>query len=303
VIDIADIVARVDALPALPDTAVRLMAVINDPRSSMGDIVEAVGYDQALTSQVLKLCNSAYFGRSRTIASLEEAMLALGTLRVLQLVVSAHTNSVLARAQPGYGLLPGLLWRHSMAVALAAVLFAERLRIAATSVAFTAGLLHDIGKTVLSEHVGDAFAAIISLVKAETVSFCEAEKRILGFSHAEVGALIAEQWKLPETIVRCIRYHHTPAALTPPDLLVDTVYLADSMCLMMGVGLGEDGLCYRVDHDVVQRHGLSEKDMEIIGARTLMELRRVERVLEVDAASTEAPRSDRPRPKPSCVPR
>ena len=280
-----DILSRVGSLPPLPDTALKLMRVMNDPRSGMDDIVEAVKYDQAVTGEVLKLCNSAFLGLSRKVTSLNDAMLTLGTVKVLQLVMSVHTNSMLSHEQRGYGLRPGMLWKHSVAVALASSLFARRIRLPNVDLAFTAGLLHDVGKVILNEYVADEFAEIVRRVTDEGTSFGEAEHQVLGFSHDEVGAMIAEKWRLPDAIVRCIRFHHTPGELDPPDTLVDTVYLANCVCLLLGIGLGEDGLCYRADQAVMERHDLCERDLEEVGAQMMMELKSVEQLFS-DGADT-----------------
>ncbi|MFH1420195.1 MAG: HDOD domain-containing protein [Planctomycetota bacterium] len=273
-----DILNRVGHLPPLPDTAVKLMNVINDPRSTVDDIVETIRYDQAVTGEVLRLCNSAYFGLSKTVSSLNDAMVCLGTAKVLQLVMSVHTSCMLAREQVGYGLAPGVLWRHSVAVALAASVISKKIESGSGGIVFTAGLLHDIGKVVLNEYVAEDFAEIVRRVSEERVSFAEAEEAVLGFSHQEIGGRIAEIWRLPEPIVRCIRYHHSPGALEAPDTLVDIVHLANCVCLLLGLGLGEDGLFCRADNAVMERHNLHENDLEELGAQTLTDLKQVEEV-------------------------
>lgn len=277
---IRDILQRVGSLPPLPDTAVRLMNVINDPRSTVEEIVEVIRYDQAVTAEVLKLCNSAYFGLTRNVASLSEAMVCLGTVKVLQLVMSVHTSALLSKAQIGYGLAPGVLWRHSVAVALAASATAQRIQLTNVSLAFTAGLLHDIGKVVLNEYVAEDFLEITRRVREEKLSFVESEKAVLGYSHEEIGGRIADVWKLPQPMVQSICHHHDPCLLDPPDPLVDTVYLANCVCLLLGVGLGEDGLYYRASDKVMQRNGLRESDLENIGAQMLLDLRKVEQIFE-----------------------
>ncbi len=271
-----DIIECVGSIQPLPDTALKLMNVMSDPKSKLEDIVGTIKYDQAVTSEVLKLCNSAFFGMSREVTSLEDALKCLGTAKVLQMVMSVHTNNMLGREQHGYGLDPGVLWKHSVAVALASSQFAQKLRLADTNLAFTAGLLHDIGKTILNEHVADEFVEIVRIVTDERIAFVEAERRVLGYSHEEVGAMMAEKWKLPESIVRCIRYHHAPSDLETHDPLVDAVYLANCVCLLLGIGLGEDGLCSRADAEVLERHSLRESDLEFIGAQTVVELQRVQ---------------------------
>ena len=276
------ILEQVGALPPLPDTAIKLIGVVNDPSSTVDDIVEAIKYDQAVTTEVLKLCNSAYFGLSRQVTSLNDAMLYLGTIKVLQLVMAVHTNAMLSKAQVGYGLEPGVLWKHSVAVALASAAFAQRVRLPNVSLLFTAGLLHDIGKVILNEHVAEEFTEIVRRVTEEKLSFIEAEQQVLGFSHEQVGALLGERWQLPDPIVRCIRHHHDPTVLDPPDPLVDTIYVANSVCLLLGLGLGEDGLYYRADEAVMQRGNLTERDLEDVGLQVTTELKRVEQAFTND---------------------
>lgn len=292
-----DILASVKSLVPMPQTAMKLMQVINDPHSGVDDIIESIRYDQAVTSEMLRICNSAYSGISRKINSLNDALVYLGVAKVLQLVMSVHTKTMLEAPQRGYGLERGLLWKHSVAVALASSAVATRLDLVDTGPAYTAGLLHDIGKVVLSEHVAQEFTEIIRRVDENNVSFMEAEQEVLGCSHQEIGALLAEQWQLPEAIVRCIRYHHTPGELNPPDALVDTVHLANCVCLMLGIGLGDDGLFTRADGDVMKRHGLREHDLEAISMETLTELERVEAMFSggegADATPSSAKQEER----------
>lgn len=287
--NIEEIIQQIESLPRLPDTAVKLMTLMGDPRSTVDDIVEAIKYDQVVTTEVLKLCNSAYFGLSRKVTSLNDAMLCLGTIKLLQMVMAVHTNSMLTQKQDGYGLQSGSLWKHSVAVGIASSLIAQKLKVADVNLVFTAGLLHDIGKVVLDRYVDHDFNEIQQLVTKEGLSFSEAEERVIGFAHQEVGSLIAEKWNLPEAIVRCIRYHHSPWELEQPDTNVDIVYLADCICLLLGVSLGEDGLNYRADHNVMERHGLHESDIEMIGAQMITELKRVENLFEDSSETHQQP--------------
>ncbi|MBU0718427.1 MAG: HDOD domain-containing protein, partial [Planctomycetes bacterium] len=269
-----------------------LMTVINDPRSSVDDILEVIKYDQAVTGEVLRLCNSAYFGLSRKVTSLNEATVRLGSAKVLHLVMSVHANSLLAQRQAGYGLEPGMLWRHSVGVAVASAQLAQKLRLANVNLAFTAGLLHDIGKVILNEYVAEGFAEIVRRVSSEGVSFSEAEREVLGCSHVEVGGMIAETWDLPEPIVQAIRYHLEPGQLEPSVPLVDTVHLANCVCLLIGVGLGEDGLHYRADKHAMQRCRLRETDLQELGVQTMIDLRQVEQSFtEVQTPTTTMPSS------------
>lgn len=270
------IIERVSTLPRLSDNVLHLVTVVSDPHSTLQQVVEAIRYDQTLTAELLRLCNSAYFGLSRTVESIDDAVCLLGTVRVFQLVMAAHARTMLHRPQTGYGLPAGGLWWHSVGVAVAAQALARRMQIAQTGPLFTAGLLHDSGKIVLNEFVSQEYAEIVRRVTEEGHSFAEAEQAVIGYTHAEVGARLAESWNLPDSIVRCIRHHHEPESAPQPDALVDTVHLADSIALVLGIGCGDDGLSYRASSAVLARHGLTETALENVGAETVEELKSVQ---------------------------
>lgn len=273
---VEDILKRVGGLQPLPGTVVKLIDVINDPNSTVDEIVEVIKYDQAVTSQMLRIVNSAFFGLTREVNSLHDAMRCLGTVKIMQLVMAVHTNSLLAKGQKGYGMSPGKLWQHSVAVAIGSSALGEKMNFPNKGLLFTAGLLHDIGKVVLNEYVADEFAEIVRRVTQEKVSFLEAEQQVLGFAHDEIGGKVAEQWQLPDAIRDGIRYHHRPSDLAEPTPLVDALHLADCICLLLGIGLGSDGLYYRADEAVMARHGLYESDLEVVGAQVMVEMKRVE---------------------------
>jgi HD-like signal output (HDOD) protein len=275
-----DILARVEALPPLPDTTRQLAGVLSDPASSLADVVGIIRYDQSLTVEVLRLCNSAYFGLSRRVETLDDAVRLLGTAKVVQLVFAAHARATLARPQPGYGLPAGALWRHSVGVALAGQRLGARMNPAVSNgqagLLFTAGLLHDVGKVVLSEYVGQQYTEICQQVTEQHCTFAQAETAVLGFAHAEIGGRLAERWNLPAAIVRCVRHHHEPEALAEPDLLVDAVHVADALGTMLGIGGGDDGLCYRGSVAVLTRYTLTEPELEAVGAEVVAELKTVQ---------------------------
>lgn len=273
------IAERARRVPRLPDAALRLVRVISDPLSTIGEIVETIRYDQAVTVEVLRLCNSAYFGLTRRVHSLDDAVRLLGTTKVLQLVMAAHVQSTLSRPQDGYGLRPGALWEHSVGVALASRALAVRLKLREMGLCFTAGLLHDVGKVALNEYVRAEYAEIVRRVTNDGLAFPEAERQVLGYTHAELGAHLSELWCLPPAVTRAARHHHEPDALEPPDPLVDIVHLADAMCLSLGVGGGAvDGLAYRVAADVMTRCRLSARDLEGLGVDVVVELKVVQQL-------------------------
>ena len=136
-------------------------------------------------------------------------------------------------------------------------------------------MLHDVGKIVLNENVGEAYQRIVRMVNEARISFTESERRVLGVTHPEVGELVARRWKLPDPIPNCIRYHHEPSALPEPDLMVDIVHLADAACLLMGIGGGDDSPMYAVDFEALERVGLTETELEGLGVAIAVEVRSI----------------------------
>jgi len=276
------LIQRTESLPVLPATTVRLIGVINDPASTLKQITDVIQFDQTITAELLKLCNSAYYGLYREITSIDDAIRFIGTGQLMQFVMAAHTQTLLGPEQTGYGLPPGALWRHSVGVAIACQVLAEKAGVKEKGLLFTVGLLHDIGKVILNENIGDEYAAIARVVNDEHIPFHQAEERVLGITHPIVGELVAKQWKLPDPIPCCIRYHHDPSALPAPDPVLDVLHLADAACLLLGIGGGDDNQLYSIDPDALERTGLAANDIEEVGATVVLELKRVQELFGLE---------------------
>ena len=152
--EVAEILKKIPKLKPLPDTAMKIIKAVNDPTASVGDIVETIKYDQVLTAKVLRICNSAYMGLDREITSLKEALMFMGTKRLTQIILLAVPDSPLMDKVEGYGLAQGDLWIHSAGAAIAAQNLGTIVKYPDPNLLFTAGLLHDIGKCLLQEYVG-----------------------------------------------------------------------------------------------------------------------------------------------------
>jgi putative nucleotidyltransferase with HDIG domain len=173
----------------------------------------------------------------------------------------------------GYDLGPKQLWEHSLATALTAAEVAKHLGVRDPADAFTAGLLHDLGKVVLGNFIDVDLNEIMGLVRSEEVSFDEAERAVLGMDHAEVAAILLHNWKLPQEIVDAVRWHHRPALWEgEDDTLVSIVHLADVLCMDIGFGVGNDGLKYRLDEAVGLKYKMRPEIGEKIMSGVLQDL-------------------------------
>lgn len=258
---------QVRDLPALPAAVTRVMQLTDDPRAGTADVARALASDQALAARVLKLANSAFYGASRRISTVSEAVVTLGMRTTRNLVMATSCQEMLESDVSGYALPRGALWRHSLACASAAQALAGRARYRATEEAFVAGLLHDIGKVVLNTYRRDEFVRVLLRVSSGGVTFAEAEREILGFDHAEAGARLLERWNLPPSLVIAVRHHHTPLNAPSPALLPCLIHVADAVCLTLGIGLGLDGLAYTLHPEALASLGLTDADFEQVAGQ------------------------------------
>lgn len=215
----------VDALPTLPTVVSQVLEKTRDPNTRLDDIVELISTDQALVSAVLRLVNSAFYGFSRRITTLKQAITLLGFRSVRNLVVNAGVVGIFRR-RTFNAHHRRRLWDHSVACAVAARLLAEREGYAAREEAFTAGLLHDIGKVVIDQYAPRDSAAILEKVEAGTDP-CVAESAVLGADHTQIGVWIAERWHLPKALCAVIAHHHDPSSAESYPELVRIVAAAN----------------------------------------------------------------------------
>lgn len=261
-ISLEELVARVEDLPALPLIVSQVIRLTEDPDSTAADLNAVISCDQALTAKVLRLANSAYYGFPRRVGTVTEAVVLLGFNTIRNLVLAASVSNVLQREAPGYQLARGDLWWHSLTSAMAARLLARKVRFRAAEEAFVAGLLHDIGKLILSQYVDQAYQELLERVTQGGLPFMEAEQDILGFDHAQAGGLVAEKWNLPETLVEAISCHHQPRRAQNNPSLAAFAHAGDALALMLGAGLGADGLMYPLDWEAVAAVGLTEEQVQ-----------------------------------------
>jgi len=267
-LDLKNMASLLKSFPSMPGAAVKLLALVDDPEISVTRIEKILRQDAGLTANLLKLANSAYFGIPSKIGSVRQAVLLLGLKRLIQMVIASCVSAIMDKPVPGYDLPPGELWRHSLAVTVAAEGLVKELKIEAAEEIFTAALLHDVGKLVLGEFVADDFKKIDNVLSPE-IAFETAEDMVLGTNHADIGARILNQWSLPPGIVNAVRWHHDPDSADQGDLTLDIVHVANVLCLMIGIGVGRDGLQHQPSAAVIDRLGLAPGHLEKVASQTL----------------------------------
>ena len=251
------ILAAIKNVPSLPSVVIKLRKYLNDPDVSFDELAKVIQVDPGLTANILQLANSAYFGWTRTIKTVQEAITRLGTNRVFQMVLCMSVAPMVRKPIRGYDTDAEGLWEHSIAVAICAEQLALTLNLKDMDAAFTAGLLHDMGKVVMGTFVEVDDEPIKEIMQSDGLSFNEAEQMVMGIDHAEVAGELLKVWNLPNDVVEAARWHHCPSqASAEHQQLVDLVHLADVLCINVGWGMGSDGLKYKLDEKASQRLGV-----------------------------------------------
>jgi len=233
---IAAIVEDVDSLPSLPSIVVKLIDVVNSSESSAEDAAELIEKDPALTSKMIRLANSAFYGIPRSISSVTSAVVVLGFNTIRSLVLSA---SVAKMFDGKHTIDIDRFWKHSVVTAMASKIIVRHLmgvRMMDPESAFCAGVLHDIGMLIFSQYMADDYAKVCEYAKANNIPLMEAEDKIMGVNHAKMGKILADRWSLPSDLEYAIVYHHTPESADKASLLVNVIHLADNIAHDLGCG-------------------------------------------------------------------
>jgi len=211
--EIRTVIQDVRDLPTLPSIAVEIRRLVDDPNSNISNMVEVVDQDMALTSRILRIANSAYYGIPRKIDNLKMAMVILGIREVVNLVTSISVLRMFQDQHTDDNFNLPEFWRHSALCAELTVGLYKGLGIALPSSAYIAGLLHDIGKMVLNQYFPDYQNASMQYAEENNLRIVEAEVKVLGIDHGHIGSWLTKRWNIPEEIIGAIAQHH----IRPPD--------------------------------------------------------------------------------------
>ena len=252
-----EVIAKVKNLPAVSQAALKLVTLLDQPAVSNEDVVTALKYDDVLTAKLLRACNSPYFGFDEQVSSVEQAVMILGHQQILHMVLSLAFGGAMSTRLPGYAIEAKELWFHSLSTAVAAEHLARSglpMEVE-PPVAFTAGLLHDIGKLALHQVLDTGTqTAIRDCIIQQRLPRNVAEKEILGTDHCEVGARLLETWRLPVEIVEAVAHHHSPVG-TPQPKLSAVIHVSNCLVHLIGSTLGWD--CYAVLADAGANQALA----------------------------------------------
>ncbi|MBU1702262.1 MAG: HDOD domain-containing protein [Candidatus Eisenbacteria bacterium] len=256
------ILNSVSKLPPVPFILTKLMDLMKDPLIESSRLVKIIAMDDGITANILKVSNSPFYGGRSPISNVSDAVTRLGNANIFRIALAASSSRFLGGRQDGYNMRPGFLWKHGLGTGLAAQILAPRMELLDPATAFTSGLLHDMGKLVLSEFMTENYREIRKAVLEEDVTFSEAEHSIIGIDHAELGGLLAERWDFPESLTSVIRWHHHPEGAGEHAKIVAVISLSSALCHYAGGPVGMEVLASHMDRKILRSLSFTMTDVE-----------------------------------------
>lgn len=274
-----EVMRRITKIPDLPPSCVELLKKIREEQSGIDDVVRIIELDPGLSTNLLRLANSASMGGSAKIESVRNAAVRLGKKNIMRMVLEVTISPLIGKEIKGYGLSAKEYWLHSIAVSIGSRESAQLLGVRPAPAAETAALLHDIGKVVLGTFLEQDAEQVIHSAVSNNIPFEVAEEEIIGISHPEAGAILLEEWNLPESLVSAARWHHDPDQADENNT-VDMIHIADFLSISAGLGLGRDGLSYHISNRAFDKFGLTDSKSEQIISEIITGLDRIDSKLK-----------------------
>ncbi|OPY84969.1 MAG: phosphodiesterase [Smithella sp. PtaU1.Bin162] len=247
-------VENINTLPTVPGTLKRLTTIIEKPRITLVEISSFISNDPALTTKVLKMVNSAIYGFPGRIASVSHATMLLGLNVIKGLLLGVSVFDLMQKTMNG-------LYEHSLACAIASRVIAQKKGLKEPEEVSVAGLLHDIGKVILTLEFQAEYETAMSEAKNKGISIYDAEKEIFNATHANVGGWLAEKWRFPRNLVEVIEYHHRPALSKNASLETAIVHMSDLLVRARGFGFAGENLVPEVNPATFELLALTEADI------------------------------------------
>lgn len=251
-----DVLRRIDNLPSLPTVVMELLASMNQEDVNIDALAQKIAQDQALTAKTLRLANSSFYGMANQVTTIQEAIAILGFRTVRSLAATAALIATFAGGTHAH-FSAAPFWRHAIAAAVCARELASQLNIN-PEYAYTAGLLHDIGRLVLVTQFQPNYEATMTHRAQHDCHLLDAEQAVLGLDHAQVGYVLMRHWKFPEAMQQAVASHHAPL-IEGAQALSMIVLAADAIAHALDFSMDEDDLVPPVPTGLWKQLGLDEK--------------------------------------------
>lgn len=258
------IIEQVPSIPSLSATTMMVIALTKDPSTSAKELETIINLDPALATDMLRRANSIYYGYTKKVVSIYDAIVLLGFQGVQQLAMAYAVAPILKANLVGYNVKKEELWKHSLLTALSADHLCELKKLSHKDVAFTAGLLHDIGKTIISINVDKRGTILLDNADIAKLPYVQFEEKVIGYSHATVGGNMAKKWNLPDSIVAAITYHHSPLKSQNHLELASIVHIANGIVSAVGISGGLDSFRNPTQQEPFDLLNITSTDIELL---------------------------------------
>ena len=277
-IRIVDMVNNSD-IASIKQSITQIINIINDPESGAKDLKDSIELDPPLSAKVLKLANSALYGYPRTISEIQEAIICIGFEAVKELALSQKISELFAKEKIINGYSRISLWKHSVAIAICSKLVYRREFRERGENAYAAGLLHDIGITVIDQFLPSVFRKVIDEYTDKKNSLHSTETNILGYNHADIGMAIAKNWQFPDELIAGLGYHHNPGEAEDETAKIAYIIAASEyICQSKNIGFVEDySQNKKLFRTYLDKLDMKEKALELIVEEVEEETKKMEK--------------------------
>jgi putative nucleotidyltransferase with HDIG domain len=229
-------IEEISDLPTIPQVATQVLALLEKPDVEIDEVADLILTDQVLAARVIKIVNSPFYKSSQDIKSVKRALVYLGFRHIRELTLTCSFIDAFEGKDGVFDVRT--FWEHSFGVGVVAKLIAQRVRYHDTEKAYLGGIIHDLGEVVLSYYMKEQFQKAVDSIKGQPYKLRDAEAKLFGTTHAEVGLCIAKKWNFPPEYCEIIAYHHEPEKATVDPTLAAIINLADLFCSVRQLDYG-----------------------------------------------------------------
>lgn len=259
--NINHIINKVTDLPSLPEVVIQLNDLLKDSSTGLDIVTDMIEKDAGLSSKVLRLANSSYYGLSSQVDSVSRAIIVLGFNTICNVVMSVGISSLFKQQKKVADIDMAGLWIHTLGCAVSSKVLMQKKNEVEAEKAFVCGILHDIGKAVIAAGLPEEQKKIVSLMSVHNKTLIQAEAEVFGIDHAEVGYAIAGKWHFPDYILDVIKYHHRPSAARMVPDITSAVHLGNSISKALAFGKSTEPRVTPIDPFAWKQLGIKEIDI------------------------------------------
>jgi putative nucleotidyltransferase with HDIG domain len=279
--EIDRIVSSLDKIPTLPVIYSKLGKLLQSPDATIAAVSNIISEDQVIAAKVLKFVNSAFYGFPQRVGSLQRAIVILGFNTIKNLVFATSVFDMFRGMDTGGAFDKKNFWKHCIGCAVASRVLAEAADLRNPDEIFTGGLLHDIGKLVTAVHFPEKYSAVVNDVQATGIPMVDAERKLFGYDHCQVGSSLAVQWRFPPDTAQMIGSHHLGDGAVPARKDIAAVYLGNILAMALGLGASGEKKLAVVNPRAWELLGLSLSSLELVMEKIVKLYRENTEILEM----------------------